>query len=295
MKLRLLCRSFMSFGLLAFILVFSTTESSAFSDFNETYWAKPHLVRLAEKNLLVANGPNYYPRAEITKEEFLSMATKILNLHRGSNSRQDKRDGFGFLTREEMVTIAAHLKQPDKKKQKQTPHPFKDDKAISKGARKSVYIAVQQGWISGMEDHYFAPKKRVTRAEAAVLLDRMAFGNPPPLNEKIVSVSGSHYEYKTKMSMKSTAYGPHVGSRTATGKKVKFGMIAVDPKVIALGTKVYVTGYQSPYLPSEGFLAVAEDTGGAIKGKKIDIFINQSRRNIMKYGVQQVDVYILKD
>jgi len=60
-------------------------------------------------------------------------------------------------------------------------------------------------------------------------------------------------------------------------------VISVDPSVIPLGSKVHVEGYGE---------AIAGDTGGAIKGNKIDIFI-PSKQEAINYGVQQVKVTIL--
>lgn len=60
-------------------------------------------------------------------------------------------------------------------------------------------------------------------------------------------------------------------------------VISVDPSVIPLGSKVHVEGYGE---------AIAGDTGGAIKGNKIDIFI-PSKQDAINYGVQQVKVTIL--
>ncbi|WP_409254012.1 LysM peptidoglycan-binding domain-containing protein [Bacillus sp. SCS-153A] len=60
-------------------------------------------------------------------------------------------------------------------------------------------------------------------------------------------------------------------------------VIAVDPNVIPLGTEVYVEGY--------GY-ATAQDTGGAIKGNKIDVFI-PNRQDALDWGVRSVKVTIL--
>lgn len=69
---------------------------------------------------------------------------------------------------------------------------------------------------------------------------------------------------------------------TASGKRATEGRtIAVDPSVIPLGTTVYLNGV--PY--------VAEDTGSAIKGKKIDLFINDHQRAKV-FGVQEMEVKI---
>ncbi len=75
---------------------------------------------------------------------------------------------------------------------------------------------------------------------------------------------------------------------TSTGINLKRNpdvkVIAVDPSVIPLGTKVYVEGY--------GY-AIAGDTGGSIKGNKIDVFF-PSKSEAYKWGRKQVKIKILK-
>ncbi|WP_432357987.1 3D domain-containing protein [Sporosarcina sp. UB5] len=75
---------------------------------------------------------------------------------------------------------------------------------------------------------------------------------------------------------------------TSTGINLKRNpdvkVIAVDPDVIPLGTKVYVEGY--------GY-AIAGDTGGAIKGNKIDVFF-PSKSDAYKWGRKQVKIKILE-
>src|SRR3954470_666987 len=74
---------------------------------------------------------------------------------------------------------------------------------------------------------------------------------------------------------------------TATGVNLKANpnakVIAVDPSVIPLGSKVYVEGY--------GY-ATAADTGGAIKGNKIDVFI-PTQDAALNWGRKQVNIQIL--
>ena len=89
------------------------------------------------------------------------------------------------------------------------------------------------------------------------------------------------------LTMESTAYYGH--GITASGlKPVRnpdgISTIAVDPNVIPLGTKVYVSGYG---------LAIAADTGGAIKGNIIDVFLN-THEECMSWGRRQVTVQILE-
>jgi 3D (Asp-Asp-Asp) domain-containing protein len=101
------------------------------------------------------------------------------------------------------------------------------------------------------------------------------------------AVSRGSYTRAKVLTMVSTAYLPSAGLkrptyRTATGTKAEYGAIAVDPKVIPLGTLMYVEGY--------GF-GIAEDTGGAIKGNKIDVCI-EDRRQAYAWGRRTVKVHI---
>lgn len=71
---------------------------------------------------------------------------------------------------------------------------------------------------------------------------------------------------------------------TATGSKVHEGVVAVDPNVIPLGTRVEIKGLGT---------FVAKDTGGKIKGNRIDVFFN-SREEAKKFGRKGVWVRILE-
>lgn len=92
--------------------------------------------------------------------------------------------------------------------------------------------------------------------------------------------------------MTATAYdpgprscGPHANGRTSTGMRAGKGVVAVDPRVIPLGTKLYIEGY--------GF-AVAGDTGSAIKGAKIDLG-HESYAAALRFGRRPVVVHIIED
>ncbi len=83
--------------------------------------------------------------------------------------------------------------------------------------------------------------------------------------------------------MLATAY-THTGRLTATGTEPRVGVAAVDPKVIPLGSRLYIDGY--------GY-ARAEDTGGAIKGEKIDLFMEDESK-VYNFGRRWVTVFVLK-
>ena len=86
--------------------------------------------------------------------------------------------------------------------------------------------------------------------------------------------------------VRATAYSPHEqgGRRTASGTKVRRGIIAVDPNFIPLGTRVFIPGYGH---------AVAEDIGGSIKGNRIDIAFD-TYEEAMAFGRQDVKIYIVE-
>ncbi len=107
-----------------------------------------------------------------------------------------------------------------------------------------------------------------------------------PARENIIETSYGTINYSNVMSMEATAYLPTDGSGagiTATGIRATYGIVAVDPRVIPLGTKVYIPGYG---------VALAADTGGAIKGYKIDLCM-ESYSDCMRFGRRNVTVYVL--
>ncbi|MFC4809129.1 3D domain-containing protein [Paenibacillus sp. GCM10023250] len=113
-----------------------------------------------------------------------------------------------------------------------------------------------------------------------------------------VTVNGKSYAYSDVLKVKASAYTAAAsengwGPVDYFGNPLKLGTIAVDPDVIPMGTKVFITGYDHGGLPSGGMLAVASDQGSAISGNRIDIFVPQSQSQASKFGFQNVKVFIL--
>lgn len=97
---------------------------------------------------------------------------------------------------------------------------------------------------------------------------------------------GNNDTYKATYTMTATAYTG--GTLTAMGLKpirdpANLSTIAVDPSVIPLGTKVYIPGY--------GY-AICSDTGGAIKGNIIDLYLN-SEEECLAWGRRTVTLHII--
>ena len=101
--------------------------------------------------------------------------------------------------------------------------------------------------------------------------------------------SGEQLRFTAAKSMTATAYTTGyggVGTRTASGTTVHVGTVAVDRKVIPLGTRLYI-------VTNDGFvygLSVAEDTG--VRGNTIDLYMDTNRECI-QFGVRECTVYIL--
>ena len=114
-------------------------------------------------------------------------------------------------------------------------------------------------------------------------------------NKIITAGDGSSFEYTAVVEVKATAYHriEDGGEVTASGTITRYGTVAVDPTVIPLGSSVYVVSNGGDQSWSYG-PGLAEDTGGLIKGARIDLFF-MTGSEADQFGVRPAKVYILKD
>lgn len=101
---------------------------------------------------------------------------------------------------------------------------------------------------------------------------------------------GDMVRYSKVETFRATAY-THTGNRTRTGVWPEKGMIAVDPRVIPLHSRVYVE-FPKGWEHLNGFYK-AMDTGGAIKGDIIDVFL-ENESIVRQFGRRKVKIYFLK-
>lgn len=102
-----------------------------------------------------------------------------------------------------------------------------------------------------------------------------------------VETSRGTVRFTKTVNMQASAYLPTDGGGngiTASGMAARHGVVAVDPKVIPLGTRLYIPGYG---------MALAADTGGAIKGNRIDLCM-ESYGEAISFGRRTVKVYIVE-
>ena len=99
--------------------------------------------------------------------------------------------------------------------------------------------------------------------------------------------TGAISKYKKVFTMVATAYLPTDGNGegiTKMGTIARYGVVAVDPNIIPLGSRVFIPGYG---------LATAEDTGGDILGNRIDLCM-EDYNSCMRFGRRTVPVYVLE-
>ena len=140
------------------------------------------------------------------------------------------------------------------------------------------------------EDNKLAEKEIIDSKVVRQAVDRIiGEGTMEPAN--VVDTTDGRRRYKEIMQMTATAYYPGERSTgewadglTFTGLRAERGIVAVDPTVIPLGTRLYIPGYGE---------ALAADIGGAIKGNIIDLCFD-SYEEAIEWGRQIVDVYILE-
>jgi 3D (Asp-Asp-Asp) domain-containing protein len=101
----------------------------------------------------------------------------------------------------------------------------------------------------------------------------------------------SNVEGRRVILARVTAYangvgGVPLGSKTHSGTRPRWGVVAVDPKVIPIGSSLLIEGYDGTF--------VAEDVGGAIKGNAIDIWLPNAKE-ARAYGTQYRRVTVVRE
>ena len=118
-------------------------------------------------------------------------------------------------------------------------------------------------------------------------------GNGPAIgNGVIVTADGEVLRYSHSDIFKTTAY-THTDEGcdmiTATGTTVRVGTVAVDPTVIPYGTRMFIVSNDGAYVYG---ISTAEDCGGGVKGKHIDLY-HPTEDECWAYGVRSATVYFL--
>ena len=135
--------------------------------------------------------------------------------------------------------------------------------------------------------------KKVQQAAAAVTTSSSVkcISTLTPSSPIQLDKNGVPVKYKSKMTARATAY-TYTGNNCSTGVAPQPGYIAVNPKVIPYGTKMYIKTADGSVI--YGY-AVAADTGGFVKNHPtgVDLFMS-TRSACVNFGVRNVEIYILE-
>lgn len=155
-----------------------------------------------------------------------------------------------------------------------------ENKVITKGEVGQKTESLKNTYVNGVLETTEVLKSEITKDPVKEVVE---------VGTKKGTVAPNGKNAKRVIVMQATAYDPTAGSKTAMGTRARVGAVAVDPKVIPLGSKLYIESMDG--FASYGY-ATAEDTGGAIKGNRIDLFYN-SNAEANRFGRRNVKVYVL--
>lgn len=156
--------------------------------------------------------------------------------------------------------------------------------SITFAGLSGAYISALHNRIDALETQLVVSQKARADAVRSVRLPEVLETEPEP--EEVAEIEP---ELQSLGTFKLTAYcpcpqccGEWADGITYTMTEATAGRtVAVDPKVIPLGSTVYING--TPY--------VAEDIGGAIKGNRIDVYF-PDHQTALQFGVQYAEVEI---
>lgn len=152
---------------------------------------------------------------------------------------------------------------------------------LQKGVEKTSLKDVIETYYDGM----FYKREVLRDRTVAKNFYRLALLTKNNKIEKIFDLTKAK-----RMKMVATAYYPGDplawgdGTVTFLGQKMQRGIVAVDPKIIPLKTRLFISGYGYGY---------AGDTGNLIKGNRVDLGVNNAQEEL-SWMFRDVTVYILE-
>ncbi len=174
--------------------------------------------------------------------------------------------------------------------------PQGQEKVIDEGQDGIKEIQHKVTYQDGEESERLVLGENITQEPRNKIIAKgTAAATPAPSRSDVSDDGGSinGYKYKRKITMTATAYSASHSENggfamSAMGTALRYGIVAVDPDVVPLGSRVYVTAPDGSW--SYG-VAVAEDTGGAIKGNRIDLCYPAGADS---FGRKSCVVYVLE-
>ncbi len=253
------------------------------------------VVEILESNngwnkVKLSDGNEGWVSGDYTAKEKATVTATELNVRKGPSTENDK---IGSLANGTVVEVLEHENDWYKVKLDDNQegwicgdYALTESQAMEQQAKKTEVKAATTNTVDQKNDSNDSKDSAVKeeKSEEAVSNNEQNNNQNNNSNEssKTEETTSSNNNSGRLMTVNASAYSGH--TITATGTTPKWGTIAVDPSVIPYGTKVYI--------PKFDMVFTAEDCGGAIKGNKIDIFMN-SESECTTFGRQNIEIQIL--
>jgi 3D (Asp-Asp-Asp) domain-containing protein len=159
-------------------------------------------------------------------------------------------------------------------------------KVIDRGVVGVLEVRVRYAQRDGGRVHRSVLASAVVRSPRPRVIAE-GIGATPLASFEERGIAGMALMAANAIEMLATGYTAECGGcdgMTAIGRRAGHGIVAVDPRVIPLGTHLYIPGYG---------MAIAGDTGGDIVGRRIDLGFD-SWRDAMLFGRRDIKVYRLR-
>ena len=168
---------------------------------------------------------------------------------------------------------------------------------LVQGVNGQMSCQAQVFYNAGVETERRILSQRVTMEPVKQVIavgtgDGSAKNNKPIIGDGvIIAGNGDVLTFTHCDTYRATAYcrEEEGGQITATGTVTRVGAIAVDPRYIPYGTRMFIVTQDGKYIYG---IATAEDCGGSIKGKRIDLFY-ETMPETVQFGIRDCDVYFL--
>ena len=171
-------------------------------------------------------------------------------------------------------------------------------RVIVKGVTGQLTKTADVVYVNSVENSHNVLSETVTQQPVNEIVSvgtgsAVGKSNMPAIGDGvIVTADGEVLTYSHKAEFRTTAYS-HLDAGcdmiTATGTTVRVGSVAVDPTVVAYGTRMFVICNDGSYVYG---IATAEDCGGGIKGNQLDLYM-PTRAECFEYGKRRCTVYFL--
>lgn len=231
--------------------------------------------------------------SEETVEGFLEARGILLGEADQITPALDARITEGMVLSIDRVEVKTETREVEVPFQKET----KNNASLESGKTK----VVQEGVNGTKEETLEVTYKNGEIASSAVVAEKVLKAPVSEVTEVgtkkpvVQAAGGASFSYSKVLTCSATAYDASAGcngkwaGKTASGIPLERGVVAVDPKVIPLGTRLYIEAVDGSW--TYGY-AVAGDTGGAIKGNKVDLFM-ETYNECIQFGRRQCKVYVL--